>query len=85
MKYFIFILRPSAVWQQPHMQSIHAFTPHQVAKNATKTAQQKSSESRYLPPTHQQFTKPKPDTSIRDCRSVATSFQSAACRENGEE
>ena len=61
---FHFVARLSAVRQQPHMQSTHAFTTHQVAKNATRTAQKNAPNAGTR--THQQFTKPKPDTSIRD-------------------
>ena len=51
-------------------------------KHSTK---KKAKPGTYHPATHQQFTKPKPETSIRDGTSLATSFQSAACREDGEE
>ena len=46
--YFCFCLKALRLWQQPHMQSIHALTPHLVAKNTTNTAQTKS-ETRYIP------------------------------------
>ena len=62
------------------MPSPHTKWPRPPQKQHSKKAPNPGSHFRLISKTIQ----PRPDASIRDCRSMTTSVQSAACRENGE-